>query len=241
MPQLPDLFDPRYLDEVGYFLYQEEHSLETFGHPYDEERRAWSKKWLGQILEFTGLDEAWLEDRTVVAIGSGCTGDLATWPARTKIAVDPLLHTYQALGMLLEDSPGTSPTIYLSVSAEDIPLNDGAADLILCRNALDHMHRPDVALEEMWRIVADDGRLFFSVDIGGDPTPDEPTVFSEESLREAVSVRFDIERVAQDRPHSANRELSVRMAATRKPDPRRTLDKRALLEAYTERNMRRRS
>lgn len=49
-PQLPDLTDPRYLDEVGWFLHHERYGREKFGASYDAERRAYS-----QLL----LDECW--------------------------------------------------------------------------------------------------------------------------------------------------------------------------------------
>jgi len=48
----------------------------------------------------------------------------------------------------------------------------------MCRNALDHMPRPEEALQQIHRLLKPDGVFFLSVDIGGLPTPDEPTVFS---------------------------------------------------------------
>ena len=83
--------------------------------------------------------------------------------------------------MLVEDAVG-SRTIHLALGAEDLPLLDGCADLVICRNTLDHMPNPGLALREMWRILHQDAALFVSVDIGATPTPDEPTVFSVESL-----------------------------------------------------------
>ena len=107
------------------------------------------------------------------------------------IAIDQLLRVYQQLGMLVGDEAG-SRTIYLPDRAEDLPLLDGCADLVICRNGLDHMPDPGVVLDEIWRILRPDGALFVSVDIEGVPTPDEPTVFSVTSLREALQVRFEI-------------------------------------------------
>ena len=39
MPFAPDLTDPRYLDEVGWFLYHEKYGRNEFGGSYDAERR----------------------------------------------------------------------------------------------------------------------------------------------------------------------------------------------------------
>jgi SAM-dependent methyltransferase len=232
MTQHPDLTDPRYLDEVGWFLYHEKYGREQFGGPYDAERRAYSKLFRDEVARYLGQELAWFHDKTVVSLGAGCTGDLTTFPAAVKIAIDPLLRVYQQLGMLVDDEAG-SRTIYLPIPAEELPLLDESADLVVCRNALDHMPDPGEALEEIWRILKPDGALFVSVDLGGEPTPDEPTVFSVASLRQTLQPRFDI--VALDDhypPHSRFRTCSVRLVARRRGAARAPLDKAAILRAY---------
>jgi SAM-dependent methyltransferase len=233
MAKCPDLTDPRYLDEVGWFLYHEKYGRDQFGGgSYDAERRAYSRLFLNEVARYLGRDTAWFQDKTVVSLGSGCTGDLTTFPAAVKIAIDPLLRVYQQLGMLVADEAG-GRTIYLPTTGEDLPLLDECADLVVCRNALDHMPEPGVALDEIWRVLKNDGALFVSVDIGGEPTPDEPTVFSVASLRDALRDRFDV--VALDDhypPHSRFRTCSVRLAARRRPGASHALDKEAILRTY---------
>jgi SAM-dependent methyltransferase len=232
MAQRPDLTDPRYLDEVGWFLYHEKYGREQFGGPYDAERRAYSRLFLDEVARYLKVDVAWFRDKTVVSLGAGCTADLSAFPAAVKIAIDPLLSVYQDLGMLVGDEAG-APTVYLPIPAEELPLLDECADLVLCRNALDHMPDPAVALAEIWRILKTDGVLFVSVDIGGEPTPDEPTVFSVASLRETLRDRFDV--VALDEhypPHSRFRTCSVRLVARRRPRPGVPVDKAAIRRAY---------
>jgi SAM-dependent methyltransferase len=233
MPQIPDLTDPRYLDEVGWFLYHEKHSRDQFGGgSYDAERLAYSGLLLDEVLRYLGQDSRWLSDKTVVSIGCGCTGDLAAFPAQVKIAIDPLLYVYQQLGMLVRDEVG-SRTIYLSLGAENLPLVDQSADLVICRNALDHMPNPQVALNEMWRILNKDGALFVSVDIGGAPTPDEPTVFSTESLTNLLSEQFEVAKLADNYPpHSKGRISSVRLLTRKRLGPSPRLDKEKILRAY---------
>ena len=46
------------------------------------------------------------------------------------------------------------------MGSEDLPLVDDYADLILCPNALDHMPEPEVALNEFWRVLKNDGAFF---------------------------------------------------------------------------------
>lgn len=229
---LPDLNDPRYLDEVGWFLYHERYERHLFDCSYDDERRAFSRLLLEEVRTCLGADAARLEQMTVVTIGCGCTGDLSAWPCAAKIAVDPLLHVYQKLGLVMTDEPGTPSTVNLAVGIENLPLLDASADLVVCRNALDHIPQPDVAVQQMWRIVRPDGHVFVSVDLGGQPTPDEPTVFSDESLRDVIGTCFDVVRSIAARSHSRNRDSSVRLLARRKPLPTSALDKDAVLQAY---------
>jgi SAM-dependent methyltransferase len=232
MSRIPDLTDPRYLHEVGWFLYHEKY-LRHQGGSFDEERLTYSRTMLEDVLHFCGQDRDWLAAQTVVSIGCGCTGDLATWPAAVKVAADPLALTYQKLGMLLPDAPGTNPTLYLSAAAEDLPLLDDFADLVVCRNALDHMPQPRASLAQMVRVLKPDGRLFLSVDIGGHPTPDEPTVFTRESLSALLEEGFALVRQTDNHaPHSQHRTCSLRILARKRPPPPPALDREAVLRAY---------
>jgi SAM-dependent methyltransferase len=232
MRQMPDLMDPRYLDEVGWFLYHEKYRRDNFGGSYDAERLAYSRLLLDEVLGYLERDTKWIEGKAVVSIGCGCTGDLVAFPAAVKIAIDPLLYVYQKLGMLLRDAVG-SRTVHLSIGAEDLPLLDECADLVICRNALDHMPNPEAALKEIWRILNSDGALFASVDIGGAPTPDEPTVFSVESLRSLLAEYFEIVALADtEQPHSEGRICSVRVVAAKKRRAITSLDKEGVLRAY---------
>lgn len=236
MPFVPDLTDPRYVDEVGWFLYHERYDRDTFGGSYEAERRAYSRLLLEEVTTCLGQEPTWLEDKTVVSIGCGCSGDLITFPARAKIAIDPLLYVYQQLGLLMADDVGSS-TVYLSMSAEELPLLSEYADLVVCRNALDHMYNPAAALKEIRRILNIGGTFFLSVDIGGTPTPDEPTVFSADSL-EALLLQQQLEIVTcarDEQPHSAWRDSSMRITARKKSPRDLMLDKEQILRRYTER------
>jgi SAM-dependent methyltransferase len=232
MPQIPDLTDPRYLDEIGWFLHHEKYERDKFGGSYNSERVAYSRLLLDEIAGYLGRDAKSLEGKTVVTIGCGCTGDLAAFPAAVKIAIDPLLNVYHKLGLLVDDEAGAR-TLYLSVGAENLPLLDDYADLVICRNALDHMPDPETALKEFWRILKKDGSLFVSVDIGGEPTPDEPTVFSVESLRLLLGRYFEVTMLNDNEtPHSEGRVCSVRVSAQKKARESVGLDKGAILRAY---------
>jgi SAM-dependent methyltransferase len=233
MAFIPDLTDPRYLDEIGWFLHHEKYGRDNFGGSYDAERRANSRLLLEEVAKHLGQEPTWLQDKTVVSIGCGCTGDLVTFPSRVKIAIDPLLVVYQQLGMLISDEVG-SPTLYLSMAAEELPLLSDYADLVICRNALDHMHDPSRVLKEIRRILNNEGALFVSVDVGGEPTPDEPTVFSGDSLEALLlQEQFEIISWAGDEvPHSAWRPSSMRVMARKKPQAGLLFDKEEILRGY---------
>ena len=238
MSQIPDLTDSRYLDEIGWFLYHEKYGRNQFGGSYNAERVAYSRLLLNEVLTYLEQDAKWLADKTVLSIGCGCTADLTTFPAAMKVAIDPLLSVYQKLGLLMADEAG-GQTVYLSLGADNLPLLDDFADLIICRNALDHMPEPGTALKQISRILKPDGAFFLSVDIGGEPTPDEPTVFSQESLLSLVDEMFYL-TTPPDRtvPHSRNRPGRIRfMARSKKTSGKARLEKDAILEAYMARNI----
>lgn len=235
MPRIPDLNDPRYLNEVGWFLYREKYGYNHHSGSYDKERLVWSEMFLDEFLKFTERDIEWLADKSVVSIGSGCTGDLTCWPSKIKVAIDPLLYTYQQLGMLIDDAPGTNRTVYLSTGIEDIPLLDEFADIVLCRNAFDHMPEPKEALLQISRILKKEGLFYLSVDIGGQPTPDEPSPFTMESLITLLESEFEILSVKDNfPPFNEWRDYSVRITSHKNQRHGLFLNKDIILKAYEE-------
>lgn len=233
MPEIPDFNNLRYLNEVGWFLYRDTYGYNHFTNSYAAERLVWSEMLLDELTRDYGKNRAWVEDKTVLNIGCGCTGEIAAWPAAVKIAIDPLLYAYQNLGMLIDDAPGTDPTVYLSVGIEGLPLLDESVDIVICRNALDHMPDPSLGLAQLWRVLKRDGVFFLSVDIGGDPTPDEPSPFTEESLAALLEPSFQVfARRQESKPHNQHRSHSIRIVAHKKGQCRATLDRHAILHAY---------
>jgi hypothetical protein len=77
MPFIPDFTDPRYLDEVGWFLYHEKYDRDNFGGSYDAEGRTNSRPLLEEVASYLGQSPTWLEDKKVVSIGCGCSGYMA--------------------------------------------------------------------------------------------------------------------------------------------------------------------
>jgi hypothetical protein len=95
------------------------------------------------------------------------------------------------------------------------------------------MPNPGVVLDEFRRILKDDGIFFADVDIGGEPTPDEPTVFSTESLRALINEGFDVLTFVDGYPpHSKLRVCSTRIIARKKPQLTQRLDREMILRTY---------
>ena len=65
---MPDLTGPRYLHEVGWFVYHQRYGPITLGTSFGEEREEFSKWLLREVLDFCGRDLAWLADKTVVGL-----------------------------------------------------------------------------------------------------------------------------------------------------------------------------
>jgi hypothetical protein len=92
---------------------------------------------------------------------------------------------------------------------------------------------PTAVAGEISRILKPAGALFVSVDIGGAPTPDEPTVFTQESLCALLAPHFEVSMlVDNESPHSEGRLRSVRLLARKKIPVPASLDKAAILRAY---------
>jgi SAM-dependent methyltransferase len=232
-PQLPDMNDPRYLHEVGWFLLQQKHQELYEGGGYERYRPEHSALLQEEVLSTAGKDESWLSDKVVVAVGSGCACELRSWRTALKVEVDPLLYAYQQLGMILDDREDAPPTLRLAVGIEVLPLLDEFADLVICRNALDHVEEPSRGLGEMWRILKPDGHLFLSVDLGGMPTPDEPNPFAEGQLEEMIEGSFEVAaRSDGNKPHAGWRDSNSRFLLRRIGRKGPSLDKEAVIAAY---------
>lgn len=154
----------------AYCLLQDERKS---GYIMDDKEKRWSK---AQIKE----DEFWQRDNVfnheldrvitrykpvidrlaqnlpdnpvILDVGCGPTCPTHLFPKGLKIYLDPLMDSYGKTysGTLPEGNKVTG-------TAESISLNDNAADIVFCVNALDHMIYPRKALEEIRRVLKGDG------------------------------------------------------------------------------------
>ena len=133
MPRIPDLSDPRYLDEVGWFLYRRASTGVTASEAPTTPSGSRTPGSCGtKSPPFWAGTPAGSRARPSSASGAAVPGDLAAFPATVKVAIDPLLYAYQHLDMLVPDEAG-GRTLYLSLGAEELPCWIAAADLVICR------------------------------------------------------------------------------------------------------------
>jgi SAM-dependent methyltransferase len=125
--------------------------------------------------------------RTVLDVGAG-TGKLTRLLVPTGariIAVEPLAEMRAKLEEVL---PGV---VALEGTAEDLPLGDGAVDVVTCAQAF-HWFNLELALPELRRVLAGDGLLVL---VWNTRDLDDPLQGAIEALlgpyRGAVSAQFD--------------------------------------------------
>ncbi len=176
---------------------------ELLGHePVAEtyEGRRWqiARAEVARVLREAAIDDpGFFEGKVVLDVGSGPLGFPDACPARVSLSVDPLHERYAASGLLLEGSPA----IYLSLGAERIPLVSASVDLVVVRNALDHVDDPDAVLAEIQRLLKPGGALIANFDVGHTPTPTEPHDLRVDAVKDALAAMTIEHEQAWDRAH----------------------------------------
>lgn len=127
-------------------------------------------------------------NKVVADIGCGPHGALSLFEARVRFGIDPLANEYHRAFNL-----GSDPVIYLSCGAEQIPLLDGAVDVVISRNAIDHVDDFSATIGEIHRIMARGGEIHLAINYQEEPTVCEPNVIRDKDLREAFAGRFKYE------------------------------------------------
>lgn len=102
-----------------------------------------------------GLNLLDLTKKICVDIGAGPKGLLADINCKYKIALDPLMDSYKDKFKMVDYDE------HICSRAEEIPLEDNTADLVVCTNALDHTEIPEQVISEVRRILKPSG--YFAV------------------------------------------------------------------------------
>ena len=99
-------------------------------------------------------------DARVLEVGCGAHGLIFLFEAAYKVGVDPLADHYRDLFPAWQDRAET-----IAAPGEDLPFADASFDLVLCDNVVDHAESPRRILEEIVRVLAPGGLLYFTVNV----------------------------------------------------------------------------
>jgi SAM-dependent methyltransferase len=96
----------------------------------------------------------------LLEVGCGAHGLIFFFGVKDAVGVDPLADHYAEL---FPQWQGRART--LAASGEDLPFADASFDIVLCDNVVDHALSPRGILEEICRVLAPGGLLYFSVNV----------------------------------------------------------------------------
>lgn len=97
---------------------------------------------------------------SVLEVGSGAHGLVFGFGNNLAIGVDPLAVDYKRLFPKLQTAATTVAAI-----GENLPFADGAFDLVLSDNVIDHAERPLAIVDEIVRVLKPGGLLYFTVNV----------------------------------------------------------------------------
>ena len=96
----------------------------------------------------------------VLEVGSGAHGLIFFFGTEGGVGIDPLADHYAALFPAWQDRART-----IAGYGEKLPFADASFDLVLCDNVVDHAENPRRILEEISRVLAPGGLLYFTVNV----------------------------------------------------------------------------
>lgn len=198
----------------------------------------WGRRWqlarsqVNRVRQEAGIaDPAYFAGKVVVELGPGPLGFPDACPARVSIGIDPLAGRYAEHGLLLPDSHA----VYLTARAEELPLLDDAADVVLARDTLDYVEDPRAAIAELRRVLAPGGRMILMFDVGHVPNPAQPNRLSAEWVRSQLGGLTVIREHHWPEPFGADGHRAVLVADAPARYDRSRMTRPAIHQASPER------
>lgn len=127
----------------------------------------WRAGELATWLDSLGLKELTGGEARVVEIGSGPIGVVGYFPARSRIAVDPLEDFYSSREALVEVR--SSEVSYRQGTGEALPVEDDSADMVVIENCIDHCQDMDAVMDDIRRVLRPGGYLYLTVNARSRP------------------------------------------------------------------------
>jgi SAM-dependent methyltransferase len=101
-----------------------------------------------------------LPEARVLEVGCGAHGLIFFFGVENGVGVDPLADHYRQLFPQWQERAHT-----IAAGGERLPLHDASFDVVLCDNVVDHAENPRRIIEEIARVLAPGGTLYFEVNI----------------------------------------------------------------------------
>ncbi len=121
----------------------------------------WRAGELARRLRESGFERLLDGSADVVEIGSGPIGVVSFFRGASRVAVDPLESFY---GTNPELSALRDPGVqYRNGVGEELPVDDGSADLVIMENCIDHTRDVDQVMREISRVLRPGGVLHLTV------------------------------------------------------------------------------
>jgi len=99
-------------------------------------------------------------DARVLEVGSGAHGLIFFFEGAERVGVDPLADYYRTLFPVWQHRART-----VAACGERLPFDDVSFDVVLCDNVVDHAENPRRIVEEITRVLAPGGLLYFTVNV----------------------------------------------------------------------------
>lgn len=150
----------------------------------------WRRLYFELYCHYLGVHQHSFAGKILMDIGCGPHGAISLFEAKSKIGVDPLAKDYHRLFDL-----SGQDVVYLHCGAENIPLVNEMIDVVISRNAIDHVDDLTSTFCEIHRVLRNGGEIILSVNYQEKPTTCEPHVLNDGALGAMLQGRFAYEIV----------------------------------------------
>ncbi len=150
----------------------------------------WRNLYFQLYCHYLDISKESFSNKVIVDVGCGPHGAVGCFDAKLKYGIDPLVNEYHSLFDL-----SGQDVIYLACTAEKMPLMDEVADVVISRNALDHVDNVTEAIDQIHRILRRDGEIYLSVNYRDSATNCEPHIIKGEVLQCLFESKFNYDIV----------------------------------------------
>ena len=139
-------------------------------------RWATEKAVIRQILASGDFPAFFESMRNGTSADIGCGGgrylnDFLVARSASVIGIDHNLHHVHLAGRRASRAGLSGKVTIHHASADELPLQDGSVDFVLCTQVLEHLACPAKGVEEITRVLRSSGRGILSIPIPPDPLP----------------------------------------------------------------------